>query len=142
MPITRWAPEPMRSFERFNKMMEEVFGTSDGFRGMWTPSVDIKEDKNNLMFLVELPGLTEKDVEVELNGGLLTIRGSRDFNKEEKREDYVCIERSYGSFQRTFSLDVPVKTDAINATFKEGILTVTVPKLESRTPKKIAVKHA
>lgn len=137
--ITRWPGERMRSFDRFSKMMEDVFGTEE-FRGTWTPHIDVKETPKMLTFIAELPGLQEKDVEVELLGDTLSIHGSREFSKEEKKEDYVRIERNYGSFLRSFTLGVPVKESEIKATFKNGLLTVTVPKAEDRPGRKIEVK--
>ena len=137
--ITRWPGERLRSFDRFSKMMEEMIG-ADEFRGAWSPVVDIKETPKELTFVAELPGMLEKDVEVELTGDVLTIRGTREFNTEEKKDDFVRIERSYGSFQRSFTLDIPVKQEEILASFKSGLLTVTVPKAESRLARKIEVK--
>jgi HSP20 family protein len=137
--ITPWTPDRVPSFERFNRMMDDAFGTLEEFRGAWTPSVDIKETPTELTFVAELPGLQEKDVEVTLNGDVLSIRGSRELDTEERKDDYVRIERSYGSFVRSFRLDVPVMPDEIQATFANGLLTVSVPKAETRTPKKIRV---
>lgn len=136
--ITSLAPiERFRSFEHFNKMMEEMFS---GWTNTWAPIVDIKETEKELTFICELPGLTEKDVNVEVRDNLLTITGKREFCGEEKKEDYVRIERSYGTFQRTFTLNTPVKPEEIKATFKDGLLMVLVPKIEAPLPKKIPVK--
>ena len=136
--ITNLAPiERIRSFEHFNKMMEEMFG---GWTNTWTPTVDIKETDKELKFICELPGLTEKDVAVEVRDNVLTITGKREFSEEEKKENYVRVERSYGSFQRAFTLNTPVKPEQIHATFKDGLLTVLVPKIEAPLPKKIPVK--
>lgn len=137
--ITRWPGERMRTFDRFNKMMDDLLGT-DGIRGGWTPVVDVKETQKELVFEAELPGMLEKDVNVEMVGDILTISGTREFNKEESKDDYVRIERSYGSFRRSFTLDVPVKAEEINATFKKGMLKVTIPKAENRPSRKIEIK--
>jgi HSP20 family protein len=135
--ITRWPAERLNSFERFGKMMEDVFGAGVD---AWTPLVDIKETPTELKFIAELPGMEEKDVEVELNGDVLTIRGNRSFEKNENKEDYVRVERAYGSFVRSFTLSHEVKMDAIKATFKNGLLTVTIPKVETRPALKIPIK--
>lgn len=140
MAMTRWAPERMRSFDRFSKMMEEVFGTGEEFRGVWSPTVDVKETPKELIFIAELPGLVQKDIDVEMNGDILTIRGVREALNETEKENYVRIERSFGTFQRSFTLDVPVKPDKIDAVYKDGILTVTVPKSESALPRKVSIK--
>lgn len=137
--IAKWPPEQTRSIERFNKMMEDWFGATDEYRGAWYPKVDVKETPTELVFVAELPGIIEKDVNVELNGDVLTIRGKREFSADEKKDDYVRIERSYGSFQRSFILGVPVKPETVNATFKAGLLTVKVPKAAVQTPRKIKV---
>lgn len=137
--ITRWPGERLRSFDRFNQMMED-FINGDELRTSWSPLVDVKETAKELTFEVELPGLQEKDVNVELIGDTLTISGSRETQSEEKKDEYVRIERSYGSFRRSFTLDIPVKREEINATFKNGLLTVTVPKAENRPTQKIAIE--
>lgn len=133
--ITR-LPERVLSFDRFNKMMEDVFS---GAPSVWTPLVDVKETLKEIVLVAELPGLLEKDVEIEMVGDILTITGHREFNNEEKRDDYVRIERGYGSFKRSFTIDVPIKPDLIKATFKDGLLTVTLPKAEARPTKKIPI---
>jgi HSP20 family protein len=140
--ITRWAPSGhARSVERFNKMMEYFFGETNGdFRGAWIPTVDVKETPKDLSFTVELPGMEEKDIQVEMDANVLTIRGERQFSQEEKKEDYVRMERSYGTFQRSFTIDVPVKAEKIQAQYKCGLLTVTLPKTEGAARKKIEVK--
>lgn len=143
MTITRWAPERLRAFDRFNNMMEEMFSSmTDEYRGIWSPIVDVKETKTEYIFTAELPGVLQKDINVELTGDVLTISGNREFSKTENREDYVRIERSFGTFSRSFSLDTPVKADKINANCKEGILTIVLPKSEAALPKKITIKPA
>ncbi|MBI1757385.1 MAG: Hsp20/alpha crystallin family protein [Fimbriimonas ginsengisoli] len=140
--LTRWMPtDRMRSFERFNKMMEDVLGVGgEEFRGAWMPTVDIKETPNEIFFFCELPGVRESDIEVEFVGDFLTIKGKREFADEARREDYVRVERSYGTFQRSFTLDVPVRSKDVTATFKDGVLTVTVPKAENVQPHRVEVK--
>lgn len=144
MLLNRWSPTtPSRTFERFNKMMEEFFADGETeFRTAWLPTVDVKETDKELTFLAELPGLQEKDIQVELVGDTLTIRGERNLSSEEKKDDYVRVERSYGAFQRSFSIDVPVRADEIKAEYKNGLLTVCVPKAENVTPKRIPVAGA
>src|SRR5689334_18567685 len=135
--ITRWAPERLHSFERFSKMMEDVFG---GTNEVWTPVVDVKETPGEIVFVAELPGMQMKDVEVEFNGDILTIRGTREFHQEDNKEDYVRLERSYGTFLRSFTIDGSVKPEAIHASFQNGLLTVTLPKAANRPSRKIPIK--
>jgi len=138
--ITRWAPsERLLSFDRFNKMMEEFFGPTDETRTTFIPSVDIKETDKKIEFYCELPGVNQENVDVELVNDRLTIRGRREFDREEKKEEFIAIERAYGSFQRTFTLDSAIKADEITASFKDGILTVTVPKAATVSPKKVPI---
>lgn len=137
--IAPWTPERMRPFDRFNRMMEEFFETPNVFRN-WMPTVDVKETDNEFTFVAELPGVREENIDVEVIGDALHIRGRRDFMDEEKREDYVRIERSYGTFHRMFTLEHPVKPDDIVATFKDGLLMVRVPKLEGVKPYRVEVR--
>lgn len=133
-------PERLR-FDTFSRMMDDVFGTPAILGMTWTPTVDVKETDKELTFKVELPGLSLDDVNVELNGEVLTISGKREFSKEEKREDYVRIERNYGSFRRAFNVGA-VKPESIKASFKDGILSVTVPQVKAISPARIPVSAA
>lgn len=105
------------------------------------PAVDIVEKDNAYEISAELPGMDEKNIEVKCSGGLLTIKGEKEEAKEEKKKDYHLSERRYGSFQRSFSIPDGVNADKIEASFKKGILTVTLPKsIEAqKKEKKIAV---
>lgn len=132
------ASDTLRDFERFNKRMEEIFRPL-GERLNWIPSVDIKETPEELTFFVELPGVNEADIDVKLVGDVLTIHGKRDFRAEERREDYVRLERGYGDFVRTFSLNMPVKAEKVAATYKDGILAVRVPKAEGVKTHKVRI---
>lgn len=132
------ASDTLRDFERFNKRMEEIFRPL-GERLNWLPSVDIKETPEELTFFVELPGVNEADIDVKLVGDVLTIHGKRDFRAEERREDYVRLERGYGDFVRTFSLNMPVKAEKVAATYKDGILAVRVPKAEGVKTHKVRI---
>jgi HSP20 family protein len=121
--------------------MEDILAEGDGeLRTAWLPSVDVKETDGELTFVVELPGVEEKNIQVELAGDLLTIRGEREFSKEERKEDYLRIERRYGSFQRTFPIEASTHPEEIKATFKDGLLTVVVPKKENVARQRIPVQ--
>ncbi|MGH8104256.1 MAG: Hsp20/alpha crystallin family protein [bacterium] len=106
----------------------------------WAPAVDIFETEDILMIKADLPGLNKDDVQVEVENNILTIRGEKKEEHEVKEENYYRQERSYGSFQRVFQLPRTVKADGINASFKNGVLEVTLPKVEAAKPKKIEVK--
>lgn len=132
---------PTRAFERLARLFDELWEDEE-LRSGWRPQVDVKETDDSLTFFMEVPGVKQEDIEVEFAGDVLTIRGKREFEEKEERDNYVRIERSYGSFQRSFTVGVPVESDKITATYKDGILTVHVPKAESSRARKIAVIKA
>jgi len=105
----------------------------------WVPAIDVYEDAESLQFHVELPGLKPEEIDVELKGDTLTIKGERKFENEEKKSGYVRVERAYGKFQRSFTLGVPINADGLKATCKNGVLEVIVPKAEAIKPKKALV---
>jgi len=109
--------EPLRGMER-------AFGAAAGL----VPSVDIAESDKEITVTAELPGMSEKDVEVLLSDGLLTIKGEKKAEKEEKKKNYYMAERSYGSFERSFRLPESVVQDKVSASFENGVLTVHAPK--------------
>ena len=106
----------------------------------WLPSIDLKETKDKVVVKAELPGLEAKDVELTLTEDVLTIRGEKKEEKEEKDEHRFFVERYYGAFERRIKLPAPVKIEAINAAFERGVLTVTLPKSEEARKKEIKIK--
>jgi len=106
----------------------------------WLPPFDISETKNEIIVKAELPGMEVKDIDIALTDGLLTIKGERKLAKEDKKENYHRIERQFGSFSRSLNLGAKVSTEGIEAAYKDGILTVTLPKVEESKPKRIEVK--
>jgi HSP20 family protein len=108
----------------------------------WTPSVDISETDGEYQIKAEIPDVKKEDVKVTLEDGVLTIQGERKHEKEEKGKKYHRIERSYGSFVRTFSLPDVIDEEKVKAEFKEGVLNLSLPKSEKAKPKAIDVKVA
>jgi HSP20 family protein len=104
-----------------------------------SPAFDISETDNDIHVKAELPGVDPKEIEITLTGELLTIKGEKKEGKEEKSEDSYRRERWYGSFSRSFRLPVEVKADSINAGYKDGVLTVTLPKAEGEKARRIEV---
>ena len=102
--------------------------------------MDIKESPKEYVVTAEVPGIDKGDIHIELADNILILKGERKFEKEQKQESYHRVERSYGSFTRSFSLPTKVKSDAIEATFKDGILTVKIPKAEEMVPRKIEIQ--
>ena len=109
-------------------------------RGRFAPSVDIAEDDDRYVVTVELPGSKKEDITVEMKDQVLTIRGEKRNEREEKKEHSRWIERSYGSFSRSFALPANAVADRIKAEFRDGVLTVEVPKAEEAKPKTISIK--
>lgn len=139
----------------FRSLREEIDRLFDDFgRDAWqfpfrrdlsvitTPAVDVVEKDDAFEITAELPGMSDKDVEVTHANGRLTIKGEKKEEKEEKKKDYYLSERRYGSFQRSFAMPDGVNEDKIDARFKDGVLTVTLPKTPAakKATKKIAVK--
>ncbi len=106
----------------------------------WLPAFDVSETENEIVVKAELPGMDVKDIDIALTDGLLTIKGERKLEREDKKENYHRIERQFGSFSRSLNLREKVKADGIEAAYKDGILTVALPKAEESKPKKIEVK--
>jgi len=107
----------------------------------WMPPFDISETEGEIIVKAELPGMNVEDIDITLTDGLLTVKGERKMEKEDKRKNYHRIERQFGSFSRSLNLGINVKADGIDAGYKDGVLTVTLPKAEEDKPKKIEVKH-
>jgi HSP20 family protein len=108
----------------------------------WAPPVDVVDRKDEVVLRADLPGMTEKDIELTLQDGNLTIRGERKEEKETKEENYYCSERWSGAFSRSLALPAGVEADKIRATFKEGVLEVHMPKTKVAEGKKIEIKAA
>ena len=154
MAIVRWSPArelmPALSEEMFdmrrqiNRMFDNLFRgeapESADLPSIWNPSVDIAERESEYVVKVELPGVSKDDVRITLEDALLTIRGEKKQEKESKEASYHRMERSYGSFQRSFTLPASVKADKIEASYRDGILTVTLPKADEARRKQIEVK--
>ena len=136
------ATSPAR--DPFAHLLENFFGedlapSEDVSNRAWMPAVNIRETDAAFLVEAELPGLTKKDIEITLENNLLKLTGERRFEKDTKEENYHRVERQYGNFLRTFSLPSQVDSNAVKATFKEGVLTIEVPKAEEAKPRKIAI---
>lgn len=145
--ITRWTPvaDPFR--DRMNRMFDDFLrdmlparSSEEVASGRWLPSVDIKESPETLSLVVELPGLKKEDVSIMVENQVLTIAGERKFESEQKDETYHRIERSYGGFLRSFTLPANVKADQVDARFENGLLTVTLPKVDEAKPRRIEIR--
>ena len=146
MNLVKWNPwREMELFHRpFKSMLDEsLFPTSwlngESGLGVWDPAVDIYDDNDKIVIKAELPGMEKKDIDVDLKDHVLTLKGERTYENEEKNGGYYHRERAFGKFQRSFRLPVDSEPDKIKADFKDGILTIEVPKPEEEKPKKITV---
>jgi HSP20 family protein len=145
--LTRWDPfrELAAVQDRMNRLFQDSFAQSTAGReeGLVTtsfaPPVDVYEDEHSVTLKVEVPGIEEKDIDVRLENNVLTIRGERKFEKEEKQENFHRIERQYGSFSRSFTLPNTVDTESVSADYKNGVLQIRMGKRAEAKPKQIKV---
>ena len=132
----------MPTVSEWDRLMSDVF--TDRFEDTsvseWTPAIDITEDSNSFVVVADLPGLTKKDISINIKENMLTISGERKAKEKDETKNYCRTERRYGSFKRSFQLTDQVIADKISATFKDGVLTVSVPKAEEVKPKEIEIK--
>ena len=146
--LTRW--DPFREFatlqDRMNRLLQDQFSGRGGEEGLamatFVPPVDVYEDEHNINLKIEVPGIKESDIEVRLENNVLTIKGERKFEKEEKEENFQRIERRYGSFTRSFTLPNTVNPDSVKADYENGVLTVKLEKRAEAKPKQIKVNVA
>jgi len=153
MTLTRWQ-KPEMSFwtpfsrlsslrEELDRLFESPFAAlSDSkqfYMGGWAPAVDIFEDKDNVVVKAELPGMKKEDINISLHGGMLSLSGERKLEDKHEDAETYRSERFLGRFHRSFSLPTPVDMDKVKAVYKDGILTVTLPKTEEAKPKLIEI---
>jgi HSP20 family protein len=137
--------DPFLSLANWQDQVNRIFegalaGRSEGSAmTAWAPSVDIYETENELVLKADLPDINEKDLDVRVENNMLTIRGERKFEQKVKEENYLRIERTYGSFSRSFSLPNTVSPEAIKAEYKNGVLTVEMPKRAESKPKQVKI---
>ena len=141
--------DPLREFAGMQDRLNRLFGNvylrdvETAFRGSWVPSVDIYEtDKHDLVLRAELPGMAREDIEVTVENGTVLIKGEKKFDPEVKDEHYRRIERSYGTFHRSFTLPNTVDAAKVSAEYKNGVLTITLPFKEEAKPRSINVAVA
>ena len=145
MAIVRWEPfrDVMASQREFDRLFKEAFtpffGEGELSTRTWAPPVDIYETADSIVLKAELPGVDPKDVEVKVEDNSLFLKGERKFEKEVNNENYHRVERSYGSFARSFSLPNSIEAEKVKAEYKDGLLTLTLPKREEAKPKTIKI---
>ena len=149
MALIRW--EPVRELSsiqtEMNRLFNTFFDTPSSGNGApalrrWIPAMDIAETGEEFVLRADLPGLSEGEVNIELDDNVLTISGERKSEREERKEGYHRVERSSGSFSRSLTLPEGVDADAVKASFDKGVLEVRIPKPEQRKPRKVAISVA
>jgi HSP20 family protein len=147
MALIRW--EPVRELNTIQNEMNRLFNTffdpsstpagHAGTARRWIPAMDLVEAENDFVLRADLPGLTEKDVNIELEDNVLTISGERKAEHEERKEGYYRVERASGSFSRSLTLPEGVDPSKVSASFTNGVLEVRIPKPEQRKPRKVTI---
>ena len=130
---------PANAFGAFEDTLNRFFATPANSRP-WTPPVDILETEQELILKADVPDMTEKDIAITIENGTLTIKGERKFQKKDEKSGYHRIERGFGAFARSFTLPETVEAEKVSATYKNGVLTVALPKKEVAKPRSIEVK--
>ena len=146
MDLIQWRPfrEVSRLRNEMDRLWDEYFGAGRrAFRleeEAWLPAVDVSETGDKITVKAEIPGMEAKDIEISIVGDTLTIKGEKKAETEEKDENYHMVERTYGSFSRAMKLPAVVDAEKVEATYKNGVLTVVLPKMEEVKPKAIEIK--
>jgi len=150
MILTRWQPRSVRTWDPFEelagfpRLFDEPFGSLmqgiGAFAQEWKPLVDVMENKEGITLKVELPGMKQEDINLSIENDVLTIKGERKQEKETTEGSFTRTERAYGSFQRTLVLPSTVEADKVKATYRDGVLEVSLPKKEEAKPKAIKVQ--
>jgi len=141
--LNRW--EPFRGASTLQEQVNRLFGNAlersaeESSLTSWAPAVDIYETEHELVVKADVPEVDPKDLDIRVENNILTIRGERKFEKKVNEENYLRVERAYGTFSRSFSLANTVNSEAIKADYQNGVLTLTIPKREEAKPKQIKV---
>ncbi len=146
MELVRW--NPIRDMFGLRNHTNRVFGDfyfptnrEEGDLSMWNwnPVVDVYDNDDNIVLKAEIPGIDKKDIEIDVKGRVLTLKGERSSDNEVKEDNYYRRERCFGKFERAFNLPVNVELDKIKANYKDGVLEIEIPKPEEKKPKQISV---
>ena len=144
MALIPW--RPWRELDLLRREMDNLWNRFTGERpiewveGEWVPSLDVSETQDKVVVKAEAPGIDPKEIDISLNSGILTLKGEKKKEREEKDASYHLIERSYGSFSRSVRLPAEVQEDKVKAGYKDGVLTVTLPKTERAKERAIKIE--
>ena len=144
MTLIKWQPKPMNVFDDMDTMIHSFFNTDWNFpvrdTRNWSPAVDVEETDNSFVLTADIPGLTKKDIKVNVANGKLSISGERTYETDQENDNYHYRERRFGTFDRSFKLPETVDEEKISASFKNGILIVALPKHANILPKEREIK--
>jgi HSP20 family protein len=146
MTLVKW--EPFRDLitmqERMSRLFDETLSRvwkEEGLqRGLWSPPVDVVDREHEVVLKMDLPEMSQSEIDIKVEENTLTIKGERKFIKETPEENYVQIERPYGGFHRQFTLPKRIDQDKIKASYKDGVLSVVLPKTEEVYPKQVSIE--
>ncbi len=144
MPHVKWEPfrDLMAMQDRMTRLIDETLSRiwkEEAVQGTWSPSVDIVERGNEVVLKIDLPEVNQNEIDIRVEESTLIIQGERKFVKESSEENYIQIERPYGTFRRTFTVPRTIDQEGIRASYKDGVLRVILPKKEETQPKQIVV---
>lgn len=142
--MTRWNPNVVAARDPFFRLVDsflnqDLLPSEEVSNRTWMPPVDIQETADAYRLVAELPGLTKEDINITLENNVLRLSGERKFEKDIKKDGYQRVERTYGTFARAFTLPSQVNHDKVEASFENGLLTISVPKAEQAKPRKITI---
>jgi len=145
MPLEKWEPfrDLMAMQHRMTRLIDETLSRmwkDEAPRGVWSPPVDILEKGNEVVLKVDLPEVTQDEIDIRVEGNTLTIQGERRFTKSASEENYIQIERPYGTFRRTFNLPMMIDQEGIKASYKDGVLRIVLPLKQEIQPKQVMVE--
>jgi len=142
--MSRVSYDPFRNFRvlqgEINRLFDRDLEESNGMMTSWPLRVDIREDENQVVIKADLPGMKQKEISVHIDNGRMTIAGERKFEDEAHKDNFHRVERAYGPFSRSFQLPNTTDTNNIQASYKNGVLEVALPKREEAKPRAIEVK--
>ena len=144
MTLVKWTPKPKSIFDDMDNMVKTVFNNDWNFPTIkpahWAPAVDVEEKDNKFLLTADIPGLTKKDVKINISDSILNISGERSTSSASESEHYHYRERQHGSFSRSFNLPDSIEEDGVSANFKNGILSISLPKQKDTLPKEREIK--
>jgi HSP20 family protein len=140
MALVRW--RPMNELDDMSRLFDEMWRRSQHSSGgtNWYPAIDVRENETDYKIVAELPGMSKDDVKISVTDNIVTIRGEKKAQVEENNENWHQTERTYGAFERSFTLGTSVDPSGVKARFENGVLTVTLPKSEEARPREVQIE--